>query len=238
VRLVLDQTEDATLQLMSFGGRADTLTLAVLPTFGSRWLVPRLCGFMSLHPSIQLNVRTYIEPFDFEASDVDLALHFGSDVWPAAVCHRLMGEVAVPVCAPSLIGQRCPLDDPCDVGRHMLLQHATRPSAWLDWFAQLGVTGPHALAGPRFDQFYMVIQAAISGLGMALLPSFLVGDELASGRLVVAARQDLQTSSAYWLVYPQQKAHLPPVTLFRDWLLEAAREEAPDPAAPPASLTA
>jgi DNA-binding transcriptional LysR family regulator len=230
VRTILDQAEDATLKLMSFGGKANTLMLAVLPTFGSRWLVPRLGDFMSLHPSVQLNITTYLEPFDFEESDVDLALHFGTDAWPGVVCHRLMGEVAIPVCAPSLLGGRCPLEDPRDVRNYPLLQHVTRPTAWLDWFAQLGGSGTEALVGPRFDQFYMVIQAAISGLGVALLPRFLVRDELARGQLILAAHHQLETASAYWLVYPERKANLPAVTQFRDWL--RATVAAPDPAAP------
>lgn len=227
VRNVLDQAEDATLQLISHGGRADALTLAVLPTFGSRWMVPRLADFIGTHPSIQLNIKTYIEPFDFAGSDVDLALHFGADAWPGAVCHRLMGEVAVPVCAPSLLGGRLALDDPRDVGKHPLLQHATRPTAWIDWFGTLGVAGNEGLKGPRFDQFYMVIQAAVAGLGVALLPQFLVTDELETGRLVIAARHMLETELAYWLVYPKEKAHLPVVTLFRDWLLDLV-SAAPD----------
>jgi LysR family transcriptional regulator, glycine cleavage system transcriptional activator len=225
VRKVLDQAETATLQLMAYGGKGAQLTLALLPTFGSRWLVPRIGEFVALHPSLQLNIKTYIEPFAFETSDVDVAIHFGSDAWLGAVCHRLMGEVAVPVCAPSLVGGPWPLGDPRAIANLPLLQHTTRPLAWLDWFSQLRVPGTSALVGTRFDHFYMMIQAAIAGLGVALLPRFLVNDELTNGRLVVAADHELQTSSAYWLVYPESKAHLPAVGQFRDWLLTVVSTE-------------
>jgi LysR family transcriptional regulator, glycine cleavage system transcriptional activator len=225
VRLVLDQAEAATLQLMAYDGKGAQLTLALLPTFGSRWLVPRIGEFVALHPSIQLNIKTYIEPFEFETSDVDAAIHFGSDAWVGAVCHRLMGEVAVPVCAPSLLGGRQPLSDPRAVVNFPLLQHTTRSLAWLEWCSQVGAPATNALGGARFDHFYMMIQAAIAGLGVALLPRFLVNDELASGRLVVAADHELKTSSAYWLVYPEKKAQLPAIGQFRDWLLNIISAE-------------
>ena len=219
VRQVLDQAETATLQLMAYDGKGAMLTLALLPTFGSRWLVPRIGEFVALHPSLQLNIKTYIEPFEFETNDADVAIHFGSDAWVGAVCHRLMGEVAVPVCAPFLLGGRHPLSDPRAVANFPLLQHTTRPLAWLEWCSQVGAPTTHALSGTRFDHFYMMIQAAIAGLGVALLPRFLVQDEVLSGRLVVAADHELKTYSAYWLVYPEKKAQLPAVGQFRDWLL-------------------
>jgi DNA-binding transcriptional LysR family regulator len=225
VRLVLDQAEAATLQLMACGGKGAQLTLALLPTFGSKWLVPRIGEFVALHPSLQLNIKTYIEPFALETSDVDVAIHFGTDAWLGAVCHRLMGEVAVPVCAPSLLGGRRPLGDPQAVANLPLLQHTTRPLAWLEWCAQVGSPATNALSGARFDHFYMMIQAALAGLGVALLPRFLVRDELASGRLIVAASHELKTSSAYWLVYAESKAQLPAVGQFRDWLLNVIQEE-------------
>lgn len=228
VRRVLDQAEAATLQLMAYDGKGALLTLALLPTFGSRWLVPRIGEFMASHPTLQLNIKTYIEPFAFETSDVDIAIHFGSDAWVGAVCHRLMGEVAVPVCAPSLLGGRKPLTDARNIANFPLLQHTTRPLAWLEWCSQVGAPAANALGGPRFDHFYMMIQAAIAGLGIALLPRFLVNDELASGRLVVAAQPELKTSSAYWLVYPEKKAQLPAVRQFRDWLLGIVSAEKTD----------
>jgi DNA-binding transcriptional LysR family regulator len=136
-----------------------------------------------------------------------------------------MGEVAVPVCAPSLLGGSRSLGDPRAIANLPLLQHTTRPLAWLEWCSQVGLPATNALSGTQFDHFYMMIQAAIVGLGVALLPRFLVRDELASGRLVVAADHELKTSSAYWLVYPESKAKLPAVGYFRDWLLYVVSAE-------------
>lgn len=222
IRKVLADAETATIALMAYGGRGPLLSLASLPTFGSRWLVPRLPEFVAKHPSVQLNISTYIEPFDFQGSDVDVAIHFGTQAWPGAVCHRLMSEVAVPVCAPSLIGSCARQVDADGLTRYPLLQHATRPMAWSDWFAEAGVTNRSALNGIRFDHLYMMIQAAIAGLGIALLPQFLIEREIASGELVVIAGHCLRSKGAYWLVYPESKSNLPAVMLFRHWLMESA----------------
>lgn len=218
VRDLLDHAEAATLQLMACGG-GGVLTVALLPTFGSRWLIPRIADFTVRHPDIQLDLVTQVKPFDFSGSHIDVAIHFGSEVWPGAVCHRLMGEVVVPVAAPALLAGSGHLGRPEDVERFTLLQHVTRPQAWQEWLRACGVENLDGRAGPRFEQFHMVIQAAIAGVGLALLPQFLIQEELAGGRLVVAIDRPVTSEYAYYLVYPERKADLPRVAVFRDWLL-------------------
>ena len=228
VRDVLDHAEAATLQLMAYGSGGGLLTVALLPTFGSRWLVPRLGDFTTRHPEIQLDLVTRVRPFDFAGSEIDVAIHFGAEVWPGATCRRLMGEVVVPVAAPSLLGGRNKLARPKDVGRFTLLQHVTRPQAWQEWLRACGVESLDGRVGPRFEQFHMVIQAAIAGLGLALLPRFLIQDELASGRLVVAIDRPVKSAHAYYLVHPENKADLQRVTVFRDWLLGQCAAQGPE----------
>jgi DNA-binding transcriptional LysR family regulator len=139
VRDLLHRAEAATLELMAYGS-GGLLTVALLPTFGSRWLIPRLGDFTARHPDLQLNLVTQVRPFEFAGSDVDVAIHFGSDVWPGAVCHRLMGEEIIPVAAPSLLGNRPSVARPEDVARYTLLQHTTRPQAWQEWLHEVGVS--------------------------------------------------------------------------------------------------
>jgi DNA-binding transcriptional LysR family regulator len=223
VRDLLNQAEAATLQVMAYNGKGGVLTVALLPTFGSRWLVPRLGDFITRHPDIQLNLVAQVKPFNFTGSGIDAAIHFGSAVWPDAVCHRLMGEVIVPVCAPSLLGGRPALERPLDVADFPLLQLTTRPQAWTDWLRAVGVDSFDGPRGPRFEEFHMVIQAAIAGLGMAVLPRFLIQEELASGRLVVAIDRPVTSDQAYYLVHPEGKADLYQVCVFRDWLIAQGR---------------
>lgn len=225
VRDVLDRAEAATLQLMAYSGEGGELNVAILPTFGSRWLVPRLGSFTARHPDIQLNLATQVRPFDFEKEEVDVAIHFGSELWPGAESHRLMGETVVPVCAPSLLNGKVAFDTPRDLLNFTLLQHITRPQAWSEWLLAVGVEGVDGSHGPRFEHFYMVIQAAIAGLGIAVLPQFLVQEELASGRLVIAVNHPVQSRQAYYLVHQVNKSDLYKVRVFREWLLEICHAE-------------
>lgn len=220
VRELINKAEAATLQVMAYGSGGGTLTVALLPTFGSRWLVPRLADFTARYPDIQLNLVTQVRPFDFEGSDVDVAIHFGRDSWPGAICHRLMGETIIPVTAPQLLAARAGLSRPEDVGRYTLLQHVTRPNAWPEWLKEAGVQGVDGRLGPRFEQIQMVIQAATAGLGLALLPRFLIREELSGDRLVVAIDRPITSERAYYLVHPESKADLSSVIAFKDWLLE------------------
>jgi DNA-binding transcriptional LysR family regulator len=231
VRDLLDQAEAATLQVMAYGGGGGVLTVAVLPTFGSRWLMPRLPDFTARHPEIQLDLVTQVRPFEFAGSGIDAAIHFGSEVWPGAVCHRLMGEVVLPVGSPALLAGRPPVARPQDVGRFTLLQHVTRPQAWQEWLRACGVEDLDGRVGPRFEQFHMVIQAAIAGVGLALLPQFLIHEELAGGRIVVAIDRPVTSEYAYYLVYPERKADSQRVVLFRDWLLGQCAWAHPAPGA-------
>lgn len=230
VQDVLDRAEAATLQLMAYRGEGGVLTVAMLPTFGSRWLVPRLVDFSARYPDIQLNLVTQVRPFDFDKVEADVAIHFGPALWPGAICHRLMGEDIVPVCAPGLLKK--PLSDVRELLDYTLLQHTTRPQAWNDWLSAAGLQDMDThqaslLSGPRFEHFFMVIQAAISGLGIAVLPQFLVAEELASGRLQLALDQPVRSQHAYYLVHPATRTDVYKVRVFREWLLaQAAQEEA------------
>ncbi len=112
--------------------------------------------------------------------------------------------------------------DPVDLTRVTLLQQSTRSTGWAEWFASAGVDMGNALRGPRFEQFAMVAQAAVAGLGVGLIPQFLIADELQSGRLQILFPQSLVSSGAYYLVYPDPKAEAPLVRSFRDWIRESA----------------
>lgn len=218
VRDGLARLAAATVSAMAFRGASGVLNLAILPTFGTRWLIPRLPRFLDAHPGITINFATRLVPFDFGRDAVDAAIHFGDPVWPGAVLHRLMGEEIVPVAAPSLIA-RTRLAEPADMLRVPLLQQSTRPRAWANWLEQQGLAPERAMMGPRFEQFAMVSQAAVAGLGLAIVPRFLIEEELRSGVLVVPFDRPVRGTEGYYLVYPEARAGLPAIIAFRDWLL-------------------
>jgi LysR family glycine cleavage system transcriptional activator len=218
LRQALAALQAATQKVMSFAGTGGVLNLAVLPTFGTRWLIPRMPGFTARHPEVTVNFAARPEPFDFAQEPFDAAIHFGLPHWAGAVCEQLMREDVVPVSSPAY-KQQHRIAKPADLLRTTLLQQTTRPTLWAEWFDQAGIAAPHALRGPRFEQFAMMAQAAASGLGVALVPRFLVEEELAAERLVVLFRQGLASEQAYYLVYPEARAEAPLVKAFRDWLL-------------------
>jgi LysR family transcriptional regulator, glycine cleavage system transcriptional activator len=224
VRLCLSQLEAATLGLLSHQGNGGILNLAILPTFGTKWLIPRMAAFWEAHPHIVVNFVTRSVAFDFATDKLDAAIHFGDVARSGLAAYRLMGEEVVCTCAPTL-GLSPGCAQISDLERHTLLQHTTRPNAWRDWFAAAGAASIDCMKGPRFEHISMAIQAAIAGIGVAVLPRFLIEDELAAGRLVLPFDIIVQSEHAYYLIHPEEKRDVPAVRAFRDWLLAESRAD-------------
>ena len=203
--------------------KGGALNLAILPTFGTRWLAPRLPAFLALNPGITINLTTRIAPFDFETDPLDAAIHFGAPKWPGAELMSLMAETVVPAFGVSLPGSgRC--REPADLVAAPLLHLASRPDAWERWFHAKGVTaqGSH---GMQVDHFATAAQAAISGLGVALLPKFLITGELARGELMTIDGGELESNERYYLAWPGRRAKYPPLVAFQSWLRNATTLE-------------
>lgn len=215
----LDGIEAAVVELISSQSDRNTLDLGVVPSFATKWLIPRLSGFAKSHPGITVNLSTRLVPFDFGETMLDAAIHFGEADWPGAVCDWLMSEETVVVCNEELAAST--LQAPSDLSKVSLLHLSTRPNAWRDWAETAAVDGIDGVGGPHFDHFSMVTQAAVAGLGAAVLPRFLILDELASGRLVIPFGPVSTSDKGYYLVYPERKTGLSSLQKFRGWLLES-----------------
>ncbi|WP_312404725.1 LysR family transcriptional regulator [Rhizobium sp.] len=213
----LSQIRSASLHAMT-KRHSDQLNLAILPTFGTRWLMPRIPGFVARHPEITLNFATRIGLFDFDRDGIDMAIHVGQPEWPGAECTFLMDEMVAPVCSPAFLSSH-PVVQAQDLLRLPLLHMASRPGGWKHWFESLRIAGSMS-EGMRFEQFGSVTQACLAGLGVGLMPLFLIDTELASGQLVEAFPHQVVSPSAYYVVAPQAKASFPPVVAFRAWLME------------------
>lgn len=217
----LDRLERDTISLMSHRGERNVLELAVIPTFGARWLIPRLAHFHAANPGITINLTTRSDPFVFTETPFDAAIHFGSPVWPGAVSHPLFGEEMIPVCSPELLRNQ-PCSTPRDLARLPLLHQVNRHAAWQRWFAVAGVRDVDVMGGPRFDLFSMLVEAACAALGVALVPRFLALSELVSGQLVAPFDIALHSETGYHLVYPDLPSTNPALKRFTDWLLAEA----------------
>ena len=217
----LDRIRRATARL-SRNRPANELTIATLPSFGMRWLAPRLPRLSARHPELVVNFAARSIPFDLATEGFDAAIHFGTDDWPDATHDFLFREQALPVCAPGWL-ETHPIRAPQDFLNTPLLFQSNRRSAWDRWLALTGVGAPPVPPGPVFEHFLMLAQAAAAGTGAALIPSFLIEPELAAGTLVCPLPIPLATDEAYWLVHPRTGAPNPALDRFRQWLADEAR---------------
>lgn len=221
----LDAVERDTLSVMGNQGTA-TLELALVPTFGTQWLLPRLGDFLRQHPQITVNLTNRTRPFLFADTEFDAAIYFGDGEWSGTQTHFLMKESPIPVCSPALIAPQQQLT-PEQIAELPLLQQTTRPYAWRQWFASVDLRVEHDLNGTRLELFSMLAQAAMHGLGVALIPPFLIRNELADGRLISPCERSFDSANSYFLVIPERKAESAALLAFRDWLtFEAERYRA------------
>jgi DNA-binding transcriptional LysR family regulator len=223
VRDNLERIERDTLAAMAHRGAGGILELAVIPTFATRWLIPRLPEFYARHPDITLNLSMRAEPFMFTDTPFDAAIHFGNPVWPGAITRHLFGEEISPVCSPRLLQGASNLQA-ADLINFSLLHQSARPDAWRQWLAQAGVQDGNCMRGQRYELFSMLVEAARAGLGIALVPRFLVLNELAGGELLVPCDLSLREDKGYYLVYPECKQNSPLLDQFRGWLLGTATQ--------------
>ncbi|GGJ78093.1 LysR substrate-binding domain-containing protein [Pseudomonas matsuisoli] len=213
----LAQIRNATLQAVAYGSGVGTLRLALLPTFGSKWLLPRLHHFYEANPGVQVHIHSRIQAVDFDEGDIDAAISVGSGDWPGLVAHRLLDESMVVVASPSVFAPSAPLTIEA-LAEQTLLQVASHPPLWIEWFSRHGLDPTRMRGGPSFELTSHLIQAVRAGIGVGLVPQLLVEDELRQGQLVTVGKS-VTSPRAYYLVYPPRSSVLPSLDAFRQWLL-------------------
>ncbi|MBP7064035.1 transcriptional regulator GcvA [Ferrovibrio sp.] len=214
----------AATRLVARAGRpANRLTIATLPTLAMRWFMPRLADFQRRHPEISVDVTSADRPIDFAREAIDVGIQYGPpagrDTWPEGLAASfLFPETVLLVGSPALLKSR-PVKRPEDVRRHTLLTHSTRPEAWAEWFAAAGLKPAPQQHGPGFEHFFMSIEAAANGLGLALVPDFFISAELRDGRLIEPLPEHrVQRRGGYYLLHQQGREREPAIRAFRDWL--------------------
>ena len=221
VRRALESLDRDTLSIIAHGSGGGYLELAVLPTFASQWLIPRLGDFNARYPDVRVNMGVRTETFSFTDTHFEAAIHYGKPTWPGTSADFLFREEVIPVCAASLLKR--PIKSPADLLDYPLLHSTTRPDGWATWFANLGVEDNRTMQGVRYELHTMLLSAAAAGLGIALVPRFFVDTEAEPSRLIVPFDAPVVAEAAYYLVYPTELSHGKPLASFREWLLlEAA----------------
>ncbi|VWC31035.1 transcriptional regulator [Burkholderia aenigmatica] len=193
------------------------LRVSAPATFSLRWLVPKLSSFQVAHPAIEVRLSTSNEPIEKLRDKVDLIVRGGPQAIDGYVAEEFLSEVRLPVCAPKLLEGR-PLHTPADLAGFTLLHAATYPGMWPEWLAAAG----HPNLVPRhsltLEHFYLTLQGALDGLGVAMGPIALVADDIAEGRLVQPFSEPALPPWRYFTYVASARANDEAVRAFKDWL--------------------
>jgi LysR family glycine cleavage system transcriptional activator len=212
----LDRLASASLRLQGGAQASGLLHVSALPTFAMRWLIPRLPEFQRAHPALELRIVTASTAAEQFRMDVDVVIS-GPSRQPGWVGSRFLGEAYLPLLSPGLIKEQ-PLRVPADLGQHTLLHAATRRLMWPRWLAAAGIPDLKPTREQVFEHFYFAIQAAIEGLGVAMGPLALIGEELREGRLVAPIKDPAIRTRGYFVYAPETNSEAPAITALRQWL--------------------
>jgi DNA-binding transcriptional LysR family regulator len=203
--------------------RRRSLRLSVVPTLGTRWLMPRLSQFQAQHPDIDIELRQSRRDEDFRREDVDIWIEIKRPErpWPRGISARyLLGREVTPVCSPAMARR---LKAPRDLLREALLYHTNYPDNWSLWFGAAGLPNETPRLGGGFDLAGNLIAAACSGMGAAVVQPCLVERELASGELVRPFALEASTGRGYYVCVRKAVADDGLPKLFVGWIKTLAR---------------
>jgi len=160
------------------------LTLSCSASITMCWLIPRMPGLYAKHPGMEIKLDMNYDRVDFTRDNISVAIRNNTFEPPKSAVIRPLGtEWIGPVCSPAYL-KSISLKRPKDLSNARLLATTTRPNAWTDWLAAVGEDERAPQVHQRFDHFYLMIQAATFGLGIAVVPHMLAIGDLESGRLI------------------------------------------------------
>lgn len=197
--------------------RRKLLRVNALSTFTVRWLLPRLADFRGKHPEVDVDVSTSNEAVDLVGDRADIIIRGGPDTIYGYVTRVFLIETRQPVCAPALLA-RLPLARPADLAAHTLLHSSNMARLWEEWLAFAGVPGLEPAGNLVLDHFYLSVEAAVGGLGVAMGPSALIPADIAAGRLVAPFPALSLPARSYCAYVPARAARDPRNVAFCDWL--------------------
>jgi LysR family glycine cleavage system transcriptional activator len=242
VQGALDRIRQATARIRTREVR-EIVTISVLPSIGSYWLMPRLAEFTQRHPDIETRIISSIEPADLHSRQADVAIRVGAlpgrrydplmprvDLrmetdWHGVQADELAPDVLVPVYSPALAADKP--QHPRLIRDLPLIHTTSRPHAWPDWARALGlpeVTGPREL---EYGHFFMSLEAARKGQGVALVPDVLLSESNLHG-LVTAPGARVRSAGDYYLLSLSERSEERAISLFREWVQEQMRLPAGD----------
>jgi LysR family glycine cleavage system transcriptional activator len=195
------------------------ITVSLLPVMAARWLVPRLPRFKARFPRINLHVKTAQSLANFKSDGVDIAIRFGMGDWKGLRATKLLDEEFFPVCSPSLNGGRLPKDPVSMLSEPLLID---RNLSWRAWFKS-ALKLDREIVGTSYTDTNALMEAAVTGQGIALGRLSVTRSDILSGKLVRLSEHSLRVAYCHYAVYPIASETNPALVAFRDWLVEEAR---------------
>ncbi len=225
---VLQQVQDATDRMRS-ATPSRTVTVTSTPGFASIWLIPRLARFTQRYPDVDVRIAASNDYVHLERAGVDIAVRY-APVDSMRGTRPFLGEEVMPVCSPALAADPSrPLKEPGDLRHHVLLHMNDERAAWFDWnvwtFA-LGLGEFRPAGALYFSSYDQVVQAALSGQGIALGRFPLTQQLIRDRQLVTPFAEAVKSARAYFLVRSARTKDSPDVNAFAAWLDEEAGKDA------------
>jgi len=198
------------------------LSVSVLPSFASRWLMPRLIDFMERHPGLEVSVNASTNLVNFAADEVDIAIRFGRGPWPPLSCEMFLEDEYFPVASPKMNRGKLP-KTPADLLAPGVRIIREDRDYWPYWFKAAGVRFEDRVRGPLFNDSTYSLQAAARGEGIALARRSIVEEDLERGVLKRLFTLSVPSVERYWFVAPKESFEAPNVRAFREWVKEELR---------------
>jgi LysR family glycine cleavage system transcriptional activator len=232
VRAAFQQLAEAAADLRQ-SCQGGPLTVSVLPSLASVWLVPRLYDFRTRHPEIEVRISATDRVEQIGQGGIDIAVRYGRGRWAGVEAELLLQDDLFPICSPVLMNGDPPIREPRDLTHFNLLSDSTWEAAhfdfWRQWLEHAGVSGMEMKAGFSFNYSNLLIRAAVDGLGIALGNTMLAGDDLKAGRLVKPFDISVPLDTGYYVVYVRDALKRPKIRAFRDWLMDQVAPFRPQP---------
>ncbi|VFR82742.1 Transcriptional regulator, LysR family [plant metagenome] len=238
VQRALDDLERTVGRLVVRGERV-VLNVTAMPTLATVWLMPRLAAFAALHPDIELRLATSIEPADLHGGNVDVAIRVGklpgrayprehanidlvmTERWDGVIADSLFPDAIVPVASRALLAEGARIEGPSDLQAYPLIHTVSRQRAWPDWFRAQGVRFHPRLTDPECGHFFISLQAAREGRGIAMVPELIFHHAREQSEDLVAAWLPAARSAGeYYVLTHETQETSRAVQAFRQWLVE------------------
>ncbi|SEB05978.1 transcriptional regulator GcvA [Variovorax sp. YR216] len=221
VTSLLDRLSVVTAQVMERAAPS-AISVSAPPTFTMRWLIPRLSVYQRKRPGIEVRLTTSIAPVHFQENNYDIAIRGALEPMTGCDSVPFMTETIVPICHADFV-ESGGLRSPADLKRHTLIRYTTEPYPWSTWFESAGIDEIAGASTLHFEQMYFALQAAAEGLGVVLVPLFLVADDIVTGKLCAPFGLHGAMHRHYYANTSPASTHNAVIAEFRAWLIEEGR---------------